>query len=255
VLIALLAAVVILAWREPLAQIAVIVAGGVAGLVLPAREVVASAPVEAVGRRHRMFAVAALVAFALLLILLPLLAAGTNNRAVDIAEAAYRSGALVFGGGHVVLPLLDEAVVTPGWIAADTFIAGYGLAQALPGPLFSFAAFLGTAMDYGPGGAAGGALMLVMIYLPSVLLVLGTMPFWEQLRHARLVRRVLSGVNAAVVGLLLAALYDPVLKTSIKEPTDWLLAFAALWALMYLRVPPWAVVAAGAGVGAALAAF
>ncbi len=233
-------------------QIAVIVAGGLVGLALPTRPAAAGDDSAFLGGVGRSTAIAALAALAGLLIALPLIAAATSTPTLDITDAAYRSGALVFGGGHVVLPLLEEAMVAPGWLTEDTFLAGYGLAQAVPGPLFTFSAYLGTAMDYGPGGAIGGLIALIAIFLPSFLLIVGILPFWDGLRRMTAVRQMLSGVNAAVVGLLLAALYDPVITSAIREWTDAALALAALAALMLLRVPPWIVVAATAAGGAIL---
>ena len=159
-----------------------------------------------------------------------------------LADAFYRAGALVFGGGHVVLPLLQAEVVAPGWVARDDFLAGYGLAQAMPGPLFSFAAFVGAAARSGAGGWLAAVVCVAAIFLPAFLLVAGALPFWERLRHEAGVRAALSGVNAAVVGLLLAALYDPVWTSAIHTPADLLLALAAFVELMWGRLPPWLVV-------------
>ncbi|MGV8840994.1 MAG: chromate efflux transporter [Bauldia sp.] len=250
--IAMGAAALAIAWPAGAGQIVAILLGGLAGLFIPEH----TAPVDdgsrlpaMVGRRT---ALAALVAFAALLVLLPILADRTDLAALRMADAAYRSGALVFGGGHVVLPLLEEATVGRGWIEGDVFVAGYGVVQAVPGPLFSFAAYLGAAMTFGPGGFAGGAIMLVAIFLPAFLLVVGVVPFWDGLRRRLLLRRALSGVNAAVVGLLVAALWDPVIATAIHDWRDAVLALAALAALTVLRAPPWLVVAASAVVGWAI---
>lgn len=252
-LIAATATAAILIWPETPIQIAIIAGGAAIGLLIPTMG--ASADGSAIHANvGRKLAVASLAAFAGLLVALPLLVAMVSSPEVDIANASYRSGALVFGGGHVVLPLLDEAFVARGWLSEDTFLAGYGFAQAVPGPLFSFGAYLGTAMDFGPGGAAGGLFVLVTLFLPSFLLIVGILPFWDGLRRVALVRRALSGINAAVVGLLAAALYDPVITSAIHIWSDALLALAAFAALM-LRVPPWAVVIAAAGLGALLRAF
>ena len=177
-----------------------------------------------------------------LLVLLPLAARAWPQPALLLADAFYRAGALVFGGGHVVLPLLQAEVVATGWVAADEFLAGYGLAQAVPGPLFSFAAFLGAAARNGAGGWPGALVCLAAIFLPAFLLVAGALPFWERLRHDVRARAAMSGVNAAVVGLLLAALYRPVWTSAIHAPADLALALAALAALAWGRVPPWLVV-------------
>ena len=171
---------------------------------------------------------------------------------MDLFARFYRAGALVFGGGHVVLPLLQQAVVPPGWLGNNLFLAGYGAAQAVPGPLFSFAAYLGAAMQPSPNGIAGGLLCLVAIYLPSFLLLVGVLPFWEGLRRRAPVRAALRGVNAAVVGLLLAALYTPVWTSAIGAPADFALVALAFLALVAWRVPPWLVVLAGAVLAGAL---
>lgn len=236
-------------------QIAVIIAGGLAGFLLSTPAASTGDDSAFHGGVGRGTAIAAIASFVGLLVALPLIAAQTAAPTLDVADAAYRSGALVFGGGHVVLPLLEEAMVAPGWLSEDTFLAGYGLAQAVPGPLFTFSAYLGTAMDYGPGGAIGGLIALVAIFLPSFLLIVGILPFWDGLRRITTVRQMLSGVNAAVVGLLLAALYDPVITSAIREWPDAVLALAALAALMMFRVPPWIVVAATAAGGAILGAI
>ena len=184
-----------------------------------------------------------LALFAGLLLCLPLLAARFPHAALSWVDAFYRAGSLVFGGGHVVLPMLQAEVVPTGWVDADTFMAGYGAAQAVPGPLFTFAAFLGASMHGSPSGWAGGALCLLAIFAPSFLLVAGALPFWERLRRNALAQAALSGINAAVVGLLLAALVDPVWTSAIHAPRDFGLALAALAALMAWKLPPWWVVA------------
>ena len=170
-----------------------------------------------------------------------------------LVDSFFRSASLVFGGGHVVLPLLQAEVVPPGWVSEETFIAGYGAAQALPGPLFTFAAYLGTAAGIGPGGVAGGLLCLAAVFAPSFLLVAGALPFWERLRRFALAERATLGVNAAVVGLLGAAFYDPIWTGSIRTAEDLALALAALAALAFWKVPPWVLVVAGALAGWAFA--
>ncbi|MCC6736456.1 MAG: chromate efflux transporter [Bauldia sp.] len=252
IVIALGAAALALAWPAGASQIIAILLGGLAGLFVPERAATADDGGRLPAAVDRRIAIGALVAFAALLVLLPILADKSDLAAIRMADAGFRSGALVFGGGHVVLPLLEEATVGRGWIGADTFIAGYGLAQAVPGPLFTFSAYLGTAMSFGPGGVSGGAIMLVAIFLPSFLLVVGVLPFWDTLRRRAALRRALSGVNAAVVGLLLAALWDPVIVSAIGNWLDAILALVALAALMVLRAPPWLAVAASALVGWAL---
>src|SRR5690606_33983056 len=166
-----------------------------------------------------------------------------------MVDAFFRAGSLVFGGGHVVLPLLQAEVVPAGWISNETFLSGYGAAQAVPGPLFTFAAFIGASMA-GPGyGWASGMLCLVAIFAPSFLLVSGVLPFWEQLRRNTRARAALMGINAAVVGLLLAALYHPVWTSAIHQPRDFALGLAAFVALMYWKLPPWLVVLSCAVIG------
>ena len=172
-----------------------------------------------------------------------------------MADAFYRTGALVFGGGHVVLPLIQAEVVPVGWVDEATFVAGYGAAQAVPGPLFTFSAFLGASMAPGAAGVGYAALALVAVFAPSFLLLLGVLPFWEGLRRRRAVRRALVGVNAAVVGLLLAALYDPVWTAAVAGPRDVALVLAAYLALAVWKVPPWAVVVAVAVATVGLAAW
>ncbi len=204
-----------------------------------------------------------LLVFAALLGLLPLAAAfaqgsagaisGTANTALALFDAFYRAGALVFGGGHVVLPLLQTEVVAPGWVSEQAFLTGYGAAQAVPGPLFTLAAFLGASLQggavHGLGNGWGAVLCLVAIFLPSFLLVLGALPFWELLRRSPQAQGALAGLNAAVVGLLLAALYQPVWVSAVQGAGDVVLALLAWSALALWRMPPWLVVLAGAGAG------
>ena len=197
-------------------------------------------------RIPRSVAVLSLGLFFVLLLGLPLLATASGGHILALVSSFYRSGALVFGGGHVVLPLLQQAVVPPGWVSNDTFLAGYGAAQAVPGPLFTFAAYLGTVMGPLPNGWLGGLICLVAIYLPSFLLLIGILPFWDALRARYGVRSALMGVNAAVVGLLLAALYTPVWTSAIETPADFGLAIVAFLLLVMWRVPPWLVVILGA---------
>ena len=226
-------------------QIGAIVAGGLIGWVFFAGVAVAEAEALSV-RIARPLAVAALALFFVLLFGLPLIAASTADHGVALFSSFYRSGALVFGGGHVVLPLLQQAVVPPGWVGNDAFLAGYGAAQAVPGPLFTFAAYLGTGMATTPNGWAGGLICLAAIYLPSFLLLLGVLPFWDALRHRATVQAALRGINAAVAGLLLAALYTPVWTSAIFAPADFALGIVAFLLLVMWRAPPWLVVILGA---------
>jgi len=188
-----------------------------------------------------------LTLFFALLIGLPLLSTLLPNQALSMVDAYYRAGSLVFGGGHVVLPLLQAEVVPTGWVSNESFLAGYGAAQAVPGPLFTFAAFLGASMNQAPSGWLGGLVCLLAIFTPSFLLVVGALPFWERLRRHTRTHAALLGINAAVVGLLLAALYQPVWTSAIHAPQDFGLALVALIALMFWKLPPWLVVV-GSGV-------
>jgi chromate transporter len=242
------AGLVLLLWPTPLAQLAVLGCGALIGWAFLRQA--AAAPV---GRLdidlRRGTAIGAMLAFAALLLSLPLIAAAAQSHAVDLFARFYRAGALVFGGGHVVLPLLQQAVVPPGWIGDGRFLAGYGAAQAVPGPLFTFAAYLGAAMTPGPNGVTGGILCLLAIYLPSFLLLIGVLPFWDDLRRQAAVQAALRGVNAAVVGLLLAALYTPVWTSAILGPADFGIGVFAFVLLVIWRLPPWLVVILGACAG------
>jgi chromate transporter len=180
----------------------------------------------------------ALATFALLLVALPILRASSHSPAVALFEAFYRCGALVFGGGHVVLPLLREAFVAPGWVTDDAFLAGYAAAQAVPGPLFSFAAYLGAVAHGSPHGVAGALLGLIGIFLPGMMLLIGTLPFWDSLRRRSRARAAMAGVNAAVVGLLAAALYDPLWTSTVRTPFDVGLAFLGFGLLIVWRAAP-----------------
>ncbi|ROR39702.1 chromate efflux transporter [Diaphorobacter sp. C33] len=240
-----LACALALLWPGVVGQVGAMLVAALAGLALWGRASAMPAPPSqsglAAGLRPRTGALL-LAAFAALLVLLPLAARARPQGWLVLADAFYRAGALVFGGGHVVLPLLQAEVVATGWVAADDFLAGYGLAQAVPGPLFTFAAFLGAAAGHGAGGWLGAAVCLVAIFVPAFLLVAGALPFWDRLRHNARARAALAGVNAAVVGLLLAALYHPVWTSAIHAPADLALALAAFAALVWARVPPWLVV-------------
>ncbi len=187
--------------------------------------------------------------FFALLVGLPVLAQLVPNQAVAMVDAFYRAGSLVFGGGHVVLPLLQAEVVPSGWVSNEAFLAGYGATQAVPGPLFTFASFLGASMSNEPTGWVGGIICLLAIFAPSFLLVVGALPFWEQLRRNVRTQSALAGVNAAVVGLLLAALYQPVWTSAIHQPQDFGLALVALVALMFWKLPPWLVVMGSGAAG------
>jgi len=187
-------------------------------------------------------AIGALTLFLVLLIGVPWMATESGSQTLILFDAFYRSGSLVFGGGHVVLPLLKAAVVSPGWVSDDAFLAGYGAAQAVPGPLFTFAAYLGAMMRPQPNGWIGALIALVGIFLPSFLLVIGVLPFWQTLRRRASAQAALRGVNAAVVGLLLAALYNPVWTSGVTSAADFAVASAAFLLLFMWRTPPWLVV-------------
>ncbi|WP_342595523.1 chromate efflux transporter [Salinicola lusitanus] len=186
----------------------------------------------------------ALVLFFLLLLLLPLAASMGGSEVVAVMDAFYRAGALVFGGGHVVLPLLQAEVVDPGWISESTFLTGYGVAQAVPGPLFTFASYLGAAMAPGAQGWLLAAVATIMIFLPGMLLLVGVLPHWDRLRASSTAQRLIQGTNAAVVGILGAALYAPIWQGAVVEPTDFALALAGFLLLTVWRWPAWLVVIA-----------
>jgi chromate transporter len=192
------------------------------------------------------------VLFVALLAGLPVLRSVTGLDAVSVVDAYYRAGSLIFGGGHVMLPLLDAEVVEPGWVSQGEFVAGYGAAQAVPGPLTTFAAYLGVVQDPEPNGVGGAAVALGAIFLPSFLLVAGTLPAWSLIRSHPRLAGALRAVNAAVVGLVLAALYDPVWTSAIEEARDVVLAVALFALLTVARLPAWAVVGVAAAAGAVL---
>ena len=236
-----------------LVQVAAIVLGGVLGLVWlkrphrGAKNRETPAETRVASRGARRLGISALIAFVALLVGLPALTAVTGDATIRLIDIFYRAGALVFGGGHVVLPLLEAELVPTGLVDHDTFLAGYGAAQAVPGPLFTFAAFLGASMTTGPTGILGAGIALLAIFLPAGLLVVGILPFWERLRAWEPATAALTGVNAAVVGLLGAALYDPAFVEGITSPATLALAVAAFIAGTMWKVPAWAAVI-GAGV-------
>jgi chromate transporter len=245
------AAVAVLAFVPgPLSMAVAIVVGAIAGLLLGRGS---GAPVGghvtvAVSRKA---AAVALLLFAALLIILPLLAG--QSQAVALFDSFFRAGALVFGGGHVVLPLLQAEVVAPGWVTPGQFLAGYGAAQAVPGPLFTFAAYLGAAVAPAPNGVLGAAIALIAVFLPGFLILVGVLPFWDRFRSVARAQSLMQGANAAVVGILGAALYSPVFTSSIMNMKDFTLALACFVLLMAWKAPPWAVVIIAALGGAALA--
>jgi chromate transporter len=250
--IAVVAAMIILFSGSAVAQIGSILLGGLAGLWLcrgAAPDVTGHITVPV----SRTAGLVALSLFVILLVGLPALQSLQIAPGIALFDAFYRSGALVFGGGHVVLPLLREAFVAPGWVSDDAFLAGYGAAQAVPGPLFTFAAYLGAVVGPAPHGVAGAALGLFGIFLPGILILLGTLPFWDTFRKRADARAAMRGINAAVVGLLGAALYTPVWTSSVKTPGDFALALAGFALLTAWRAPPLLVVILGALAGIVLA--
>ena len=250
--LAVAAAAFVLAVPAAWSQVGAIIFGGIVGIAMLRN----SAPADHVSLPHpvsRTIGALALIVFFVLLLGLPLLASAVPSQGLTLFEAFYRAGSLVFGGGHVVLPLLQASVVPPGWVTNDAFLAGYGAAQAVPGPLFTFAAYLGAVMGPQPNGWIGAGICLVAIFLPSFLLVIGALPFWEDLRRRVAAQAMLRGVNAAVVGLLLAALYNPVWTAGITNAGDFALAAAAFLLLFMWQTPPWLVVIFCAAGGTALA--
>jgi chromate transporter len=248
--VAVAAALITFALPSAWGQIAAIAFGAIAGAVLlraeaPSGHVALQVPVS------RAAGMIALLGFVALLLGLPLLAATVGGRPLALFDTFYRVGSLVFGGGHVILPLLQAEVVPAGWIGNDAFLAGYGAAQAVPGPLTTFAAYLGAVI----GGWKMAALCLVAIFLPSFLLVIGVLPFWDELRQRRATQASLRGINAAVVGLLIAAFYNPVWSAGILGKGDFALAAVAFLLLMMWRTPPWLVVLICAAGGQILAAL
>jgi len=250
--IAIGAALVVLAVPTAAGQIGAIALGGLVGRWVLKLQHLSPATHQDYGIGRRTGGLL-LALFLTLLVLLPMLAAAQPSPWLSASAVFYKAGALVFGGGHVVLPLLQAGVVPPGWVSNDAFLAGYGAAQAVPGPLFTFAAYLGAAMPAPLGGWAGGLALLVVIFVPAFLLVAGALPFWEALRQRDGVQRAMGGINAAVVGLLGAALYDPVWTSAIHSRADFGLALAAFGLLVYARMSPVLVVAISAAAGWALA--
>jgi chromate transporter len=241
VTIAILASIVTLTWPTAIGQLSAIAIAGVVGLIIfpqaaPSSRSHMRFPVE-----KRIGIAAWIILFALLLGL-PLLRHIAPSHVLEVFDSFFRVGSLVFGGGHVVLPLLQAEVVSSGWVTNEQFVAGYGAAQAVPGPLFTFAAYLGAVMGPQPNGWTGAMLALVAIFLPSFLLIAGALPFWDFLRSEPVFQSVLKGVNAAVVGLLLTALYTPVWTSSIHSPADFGLGLVAFGLLMFWQCPPWLVV-------------
>jgi len=251
VAIALVAVAIVVFVGGSVGQISAIVIGAIAGLRLCRAD--GPAPTGhlslSVSRRAGMVALAL---FAILFVIAPLLTARTGSHGFALFDAFYRSGSLVFGGGHVVLPLLQAETVTPGWISNADFLAGYGVAQAMPGPLFTFAAYLGAVMGPPPNGLAGATIALVALSLPGLLLVYGMLPFWDMLRLRPTAQAAMRGTNAAVVGILGAALYSPVWTNAVLTPRDFAVALTGFLLLTVWKLAPWIVVVLLAAAGAGL---
>ncbi|OIJ11236.1 ChrA protein [Anaerobacillus alkalilacustris] len=240
--IALGAIILTLLWQTAITQITVILFAGVVGYLLYNKQQLDNQSSEATFPLSRRFGFICLGLFFGLLIVLPIIREVTTLNWVAMFDSFYRSGSLVFGGGHVVLPLLEREFVPTGWLSEEQFLTGYGAAQAVPGPLFTFAAYIGAVIN----GWKGGLLATVAIFLPAFLLILGTLPFWDTLRRNRKIKGALMGVNAAVVGILIAALYHPIWTSSILTPLDFVLAAILFSMLVYWKLPPWIIVVTGA---------
>ncbi|WP_229521511.1 chromate transporter [Paenibacillus monticola] len=242
--IAVIVAGLSLLWQTAYSQLLLILVAGVVGVWFYRSVKVEQAPQLPIAV-SRSFAISCLLIYVALLLALPLLREWGQSEGIALFDSFYRSGSLVFGGGHVVLPLLEREVVPTGWVSKADFLAGYGATQAVPGPLFTFAGYLGAMA----GGISGAAIAVIAIFLPAFLLVAGTLPFWNSLRNSPKIQGALTGVNAAVVGLLLAALYDPLWITAIVQPADFALAALLFILLVFWKLPPWVVVLAGAAGG------
>ncbi|MCM3717557.1 chromate transporter [Fictibacillus phosphorivorans] len=239
--IALFALAVTLLWQTAFSQVGVILIAGIIGFLLY-RHQTENQDTEFNFPISRTFAMICLILFFGLLMILPVFREATSNSWIAFFDSFYRSGSLVFGGGHVVLPLLEREFVPSEWISEETFLAGYGAAQAVPGPLFTFAAYLGAVMN----GWQGGLLATFAIFLPAFLLILGTLPFWNRLRRNPKIKGALLGVNAAVVGILISAFYKPIWTSTILKPIDFTFAAVLFSMLVYWKLPPWIIVVTGA---------
>ncbi|MCU6790762.1 chromate transporter [Paenibacillus sp. WQ 127069] len=250
--IAILTTAIALLFPSTYTQLIVIIAAGVVGLMIYKQSsTVMEKPVQAVSPAYRRLAIGSLIAFVALLFLLPMLRSLTPNIWVAMIDSFYRTGALVFGGGHVVLPLLEQEIMPTGWLSKEQFLAGYGAAQAVPGPLFTFASYLGFMIH----GWVGAVVATIAIFLPAFLLVLGALPFWNKLRKQPQTRGALTAINAAVVGILLAALYDPVWVSTVRTPGDFVMVLALFGALLFWKLPSWCMVILSIGGGMLLAVF
>lgn len=245
--IAIFSCIAILYFGSVFSQIIVLIIAGTLGLFF--LKSTNNLPHEPLHKGGRKASLVFLLLFVGLLFLLPLLRAVYPMQELKLFDSFYRAGSLVFGGGHVVLPLLQAEVVSTGWVSKDLFMAGYGVANAIPGPLFAFSAYLGAASSVQPNGWSGGVLCLIAAFLPSLFLVVGILPFWERLRSITKIRQAMLGLNAAVVGILLAALYNPVWTSAIFSLKDFAMAAAGFILLEFIKVPSWAVVLITAAVG------
>lgn len=246
--IAVVAAILALLIPTAIGQIGIIVGGGLIGvLYLKLNSTLPHNPIKS--KISVKLGVISLALFAFLVIVLPIAASSSNIQGLKLFDSFFRAGSLVFGGGHVVLPLLKAEVVTPGWVTSDAFMAGYGAAQAVPGPLFTFSAYLGAMSSVEPSGWLGALIALFGAFIPSFLLIFGALPFWEKLRRIQKMRYAMFGINAAVVGLLLAAFYNPVWTSAILSPKDFALALLCFLLLVFWNTPSWIVVILSATVG------
>src|SRR5690606_6604681 len=252
--IAILSALLVTLLPTAIAQVGAVALGILCGMVL-CRNLGIKASGSLAGKISKRSARAAIIAFGALFLLLPMLATGFQIQGLVLFETFYRAGALVFGGGHVVLLLLEANVVDTGWLSMDQFLAGYGAAQAVPGPLFSFAAYLGAVVSPEPNGLVGAAIALVAIYLPGVLLVIGLLPYWDDVRRIPTAQAAVAGANAAVVGILAAALYDPIWTSAVKTLPDIGFVVLAFGLLVWGRLAPWALVLLAALAGGGISAL
>ncbi len=250
--IAILAAIFTLAWPSAVGQLSSIVIAALTGAVIFPGQT-SSSPSQMRFPIAKKTGITAWIIFFVLLVGLPFYRQVSPSHGLEVFDSFFRVGSLVFGGGHVVLPLLQTEVVGPGWVTNEQFVAGYGATQAVPGPLFTFSAYLGAVMSSEPNGWIGAFLALIAIFLPSFLLVIGALPFWDLLRSVRMFQSALKGINAAVVGLLLAALYNPVWTSAIYSPADFGLGLVSFGLLMFWKWSPWLVVVLTAAGGEVIA--
>ncbi|QKE73917.1 chromate transporter [Arthrobacter citreus] len=248
--IALFAMMATLIWQTTFTQIAVILVSSTFGYFLY-QDNESSDETTLISNISKRFSVICLVIFFMLLVLLPLINSFTSSKWISLFDSFYRAGSMVFGGGHVVLPLLEHEFVPTGWLSKETFLAGYGITQAVPGPLFTFAAYLGTIMK----GWQGGLIATIAIFLPAFLLIFGTLPFWSSMRRNSNLRRALLGINAAVVGILISAFCNPIWSTSVLSIYDFVIVAVLFSMLVFMRLPPWIIVVVGAICGEILSRF